>query len=138
MTKPDQLLYFENAAGRLVEHPDRYVRFEYLPGKRALPNFQALHTHQDLLLRRNQWNKVLSDQRLMAPFTPEESAWLVDFELENSRQRAGDVHRAVLIANDVIARLSMSQVLNDAKAAALTYRVFADEAAAVAWLKQIK
>jgi hypothetical protein len=43
----------------------------------------------------------------------------------------------VLLAHDVFARLSSAQVMHEAQAAALTYRVFDTEEAAVAWLKQL-
>ncbi|GAA4509493.1 hypothetical protein GCM10023172_43070 [Hymenobacter ginsengisoli] len=131
------LIYFENAAGRLLEHPDGYVRFEYFPGKRKLTDLQALLTHTGQLLKRNNWNKLLGDQRLMTPFTPEESAWIVDYWLDRARQRPGGIYGAVILANDVFARLSMTQVMTDAKAAALTYRLFDSEEKAVEWLKQL-
>lgn len=68
-------LYFENAAGRLLEHPDQYVILQYHPGKRAFTDLQALLTHTGILLRRNSWHKLLGDQRLMTPFTEEGSKW---------------------------------------------------------------
>jgi hypothetical protein len=35
-------IYFENAAGRLLEHPDGYVYFQYRAGKRTFTDLQAL------------------------------------------------------------------------------------------------
>lgn len=130
-------LYFENTAGRVLEHPDGYVIFEYKPGKRQLSDLQALLTHTGNLLQRNGWNRLLGDQRLMAPFTQEESAWIVDYWLDGSRQRPGGIYGAVILANDVYARLSMDQVMHEARASALTYRLFDSEANAIAWLRQL-
>ncbi|MDQ2771461.1 MAG: hypothetical protein M3Y54_13295 [Bacteroidota bacterium] len=130
-------LYFENSVGRLLEHADGYVIFEYKPGKRQLSDLQALLTHTRNLLDRNKWHRMLGDQRLMAPFTDEETAWIVDYWLDGSRQRPGGIYGAVLLANDVFARLSMAQVMHEAKASALTYRLFDSEASAVAWLREV-
>ena len=130
-------LYFENAAGRVLEHPDGYVIFQYHPGKRQLSDLQALLAHTSTLLQRNGWNRLLGDQRLMAPFTDEESAWIVDYWLDRSRHGPNGIHGAVLLAQDVFARLSNAQVMHDAKAAAMTYRLFDTEEAAVAWLRQL-
>jgi hypothetical protein len=130
-------LYFENTVGRLLEHPDGYVVFIYKPGKRRLADLQALLTHTRNLLERNKWNRLLGDQRLMTPFTDEESAWIVDYWLDGSRQRPGGIYSAIILAHDVFARLSMNQVMHEAKASVLTYRLFDSEAKAVAWLRQV-
>lgn len=130
-------LYFENPVGRVLEHPDGYVVFQYHAGKRKLSELQALLTHTRNLLVRNGWHRLLGDQRLMAPFTEEESAWIVDYWLDSSRQGPQGLYGAVLLAHDVFARLSNDQVMHEAKAAALTYRVFEREEAAVAWLRQL-
>jgi hypothetical protein len=128
-------LYFENAAGRLLEHPDQYVVFQYKAGPRKFSDLQALLTHTGILLRRHNWHKLLGDQRLMAPFTPEESQWIVEYWLDTRHQRTGGIYGAVLLAHDVFARLSMNQVMHEAQAAAMTYRLFEDEAEAAAWLR---
>ncbi|MCC2546460.1 hypothetical protein LJY25_08390 [Hymenobacter sp. BT175] len=130
-------LYFENSAGRLLEHPEGFVVLEYKPGPRKLTDLQALLAHVRNLLDRNAWHRLLGDQRLMAPYTDEERAWIVDYWLDSSRQPAGGIYSAVILANDVFARLSMDQVTHAAKASALTYRVFDSEESAVAWLRQI-
>ncbi|WP_426062253.1 hypothetical protein [Hymenobacter sp. B1770] len=129
-------LYFENKAGRLLEHADGYVVVEYKPGPRELADLQALLTHIRNLLDRNHWHRLLGDQRLMAPYSEAERAWIVDYWLDSSRQRAGGLYSAVLLAHDVFARLSMNQVTHAAQVSALTYRVFDTEQEAVAWLQQ--
>jgi hypothetical protein len=130
-------IYFKNAAATLREHPDGYVVFEYQPGKRKLMDFQAVLMHTGNLLRLKGWNKILGDQRLMAPFSEEETAWVTTYWLDHERQRPGGIYAAVLLANDVFARLAATQVRHEAKAAALTYRLFEQEAEAVAWLLQV-
>jgi hypothetical protein len=130
-------LYFENAAGRLLEHPDQYVIFQYHPGPRTFTDLQALLTHMGILLRRNNWHKLLGDQRLMAPFTKEESQWIVEYWLASPQQRVGGLYGAIIVAHDVFARLSMSQVMHEAQASSLTYRLFEDQALADAWLREL-
>lgn len=127
-------LYFENAAGRLLEHPDNYAIFQYHPGKRKLGDFQALLTHTGLLLSRNGWNRLLGDQRQMSPFTEEENAWIVGHWLGSLR--SASIYAAVIVAQDVFARLAASQLRQDARTSVLIYQVFDTEAAATAWLAQ--
>jgi hypothetical protein len=130
-------LYFENPVGRLLEQPlGNYIVVEYRAGARKFSEFQAFLTHAGQLLNRQGWHKMLGDQRLMAPFTPEEIEWLTDFWLTSAQRRTNTLYGAVLLPNDVFARLSVSQVMNEAKAAAMTYRLFDNEAAAVDWLTQ--
>ncbi|WP_426059243.1 hypothetical protein [Hymenobacter sp. B1770] len=130
-------LYFENATGRLFEHPDGFVILQYKAGKRQFTELKALLTHTGNLLQRNHCNRLLGDQRLMTPYTEEESAWIVNYWLDSSRQAPGGIFGAVLLANDVFARLSNAQVMHDAKAAALTYRHFDKEENAMAWLREL-
>jgi hypothetical protein len=130
-------IYFENPVATLREHPDGYVVFEYHPGPRNFAEFQAVLTHTGNLLRRKQWHKVLGDQRLMTPFTEQETTWITSYWLDHTRHRSGGIYAAVLLANDVFARLAATQLRHEAKAAALTYRLFEDETAAAAWLREV-
>ena len=73
----------------------------------------------------------------MDPFTPEESAWIVDYWLSAEQRGSTTIYGAVLLPEDVFASLSVSQVMLEARAAALTYRMFDSEAAAHEWLGQV-
>ena len=53
-SKHSPKLYFENTAGRLLEHPGGYVVLEYKPGKRKLSDLQALLAPVRNLLECNQ------------------------------------------------------------------------------------
>jgi hypothetical protein len=130
-------LYFENAVGRLLENPRGYLVVEYKPGSRKLSELQAFLHHASQALARNAWNKLLGDQRLMAPFTPEESQWITEYWLSAAQLRTDTVYGAVLLPHDVFARLSVSQLMHDAKASAMTYRLFQEHAEAEAWLIQL-
>lgn len=129
-------IYFTNPAGRVLEHPAGYAVFEYAPGRRQLSDLQALLTHTGQLLRRRQWHRLLGDQRRMTPFTEEESKWILEYWLDPANQHPRGLYAAVLLAEDVFARLATTQLINDAKAAALTYHMFDNEPAASAWLQQ--
>jgi hypothetical protein len=129
-------VYFENPVGRVLEHPDGYALVQYKSGKRQLSHLQAFLTHAGHLLQRRGWHKLLGDQRFMEPFTPEESAWIVDYWLTRAGE-GSEVYGAVVLPNDVFARLSVSQVMNEARAAAMTYRLFDNEHDAKAWLRQL-
>ncbi len=130
-------LYFENAIGRLLENPKGYLVVEYQQGPRKLSELQALLHHASQALARNKWNKLLGDQRLMAPFTPEESKWITEYWLSAAQLRTATVYGAVLLPHDVFARLSVSQLMHDAKASTMTYRLFQEQAEAEAWLGQL-
>lgn len=130
-------VYFQNAVGRLLEHPAGYIVFQYNPGKRVLADFQALLTQAGLLLRRNRWHRILADQRLMAPFTDGETAWASTYWLAPTNQPSGGLFAAVLLANDVFARLATGLMRQEIQSPVLTYRVFDNEAGAAAWLQQV-
>jgi hypothetical protein len=133
----EPILYFENPAGRIFAHGDGFIVFQYSAGKRSFTDFQELLTQTSNLLDRNNWNRLLADQRLMAPHTQEEAAWIVgNWLTEIGRRRRGGIYGAVLLAHDVFARLAMNEVMGHAPESTITYRVFETENLAVAWLTQ--
>ncbi len=125
-----EALHYENAIGRLLEHPHGYAVVEYHAGPRQLRELQALLAQLARLLTRRRWNRVLIDQRQLRPFTPAESEWLRTHWL----RRPESFHGAIVLPHDVFARLASSQLVLEARAAALSYRFFDDPAAAAAWL----
>lgn len=129
-------IYFENSVGRISEHPDGYAHVTYHAGPRKLDHYQAFLTHTSQLLRRQGWRKLLGDQRLMAPFTEEERLWIVDYWLTRSTVDS-QIYGAVLVPQDVFARLSVSQMISEAREAALTYRLFDNEVEAASWLRKL-
>jgi hypothetical protein len=129
-------IYFENPAGRLSEHAQGYAIINYKPGKRVFSDFQALLTHLTHLLRRRGWHKVLSDQRALSPFTEQEQAYIRARWQETAPGSHHERLVAALLPHDVYARLSAHLVINDAHEGDVTYRIFEDEFAAGAWLRQ--
>ncbi|MCR5886622.1 hypothetical protein LRS06_02295 [Hymenobacter sp. J193] len=126
-------LYFENPVGRVLEHPDGYALVQYHPGPRKLHHLQAFLTHTVQLLRLRNWDRMLGDQRQMEPFTPEENEWVLGYWLSEENQ-GHRVFGAVLLAEEDFAQLPAEFTRQDGEAAALTYHLFANEAAATSWL----
>lgn len=129
-------LYFENPVGRLLEHPDGYAVVAYNAGQRKLSDMQAFLTHASQLLQARGWRKMLGDQHLMSPFTEEERLWIQNFWVSRT-SRGETIYGAVVLPQDVFARLSVNLVMSDAQESALTYRLFDNEADAKAWLKKL-
>ncbi|GGF22065.1 hypothetical protein [Hymenobacter cavernae] len=130
------LVYYENAVGRVSEHANGYAIVQYKPGKRLLGDFQALLTHLGHLLQRRSWHKVLTDQRAMTPFTDEERRWIREQWLTTQTERHQDVMVAMLLPEDVFARLATNLVMHEAQEGILHYQIFQDEVSAAAWLRQ--
>jgi hypothetical protein len=128
-------LYYQNAIGRLYEHPDGYAVVDYNAGKRKLSDYQAFLNHLEHLLKRRGWNKMLANQRLMEPFSDEERTWITEQWLVVSHALQREMIAAVLLPNDVFARLAMSTLMQGAREGALVYRVFNDAGEAAKWLR---
>ena len=137
MLAPASRLYFNNPVGRVMEHPEGYAHVIYEPGTRRLDYLQAFLTHTGQLLRLRGWHRIFGDQRLMTPYTPEESQWIVDYWLTAEQRGSATIYGAVLLSEDAFAQLPASQVMTEAKASALTYRLFDSEVAAQEWLRQV-
>jgi hypothetical protein len=128
-------LYYENAVGRLYEHPEGFALFRFKPGKRKFSELQGLLIQVRDLLESKGWNRFLADNTLLTPFTPEEVAWIAN-HWSTAAQRQGGLYGAVVLAQDVFARLAMGQVMHQVHDTAMHFRRFETEAEALAWLLQ--
>lgn len=98
--------YFENAVGRLLEHPvERYITVEYHTGPRQLGELQSFLNHAGQLLAQRGWDQLRSDTSMMAAFTAEELVWIIDY-WSTKTHRPTDLYSAMLLPHDVFARLS--------------------------------
>jgi len=129
-------IYYENLTGRLYEHPDGYVIVDYKAGQRNFTDYRAFLNHLENLMKRRGWNKMLANQRLMSPFTEEERTWIREQWLTVSHALQREMIAAVLLPEDVFARLSVSTLMHDAREGALIYRIFNDAQVAAAWLRE--
>lgn len=131
-------LYFENSGGRIWEEPAGFLRLEYSPGQREIAQFRALLTHAAQALYRRGWSRILIDQRAMTPFSPAEQDWMSTQWLPQAVREYGYRYGAVLVAQDVFARLAMNQLMLASRGLAHAYRTFESEAAAMAWLGAVE
>jgi len=134
MISPINRLYFENAAGRVEEDTDGYVRLVYYPNPRQSLVWQGLLQHTKHLLTRQGLGLMLIDQRRMPPFSSADQNWLVEQWIPQAILEGGYRYGAIIQAEDAFARLSMETVRTQARNSPLTYRYFQDEQSAVAWL----
>ena len=72
----------------------------------------------------------------MSPSTEEETTWVAEYGLDVTRQRPSGIYAAVLLADNVFARLAATQLGYENEQAALTYRLFNDEDESATWLGQ--
>ncbi len=134
-------LYFKNSVGQVSEQAvgrrDGHVVVTYAEGPHRLADLQTLLGHAKQLMARRGWHKVLGDQRQHAMFTAEETEWLTQYWLQMAQQRSRLLYGAVLLPEEVFAQLPREQALNEGQAAAMTYRLFDEQAAAEAWLAKL-
>ncbi len=128
--------YFENALATVSEHPDDYVVFTYRAGEHNLTDLQQALTYTGNLLYQREWHRVLLDQRLMTTLTPTERAVIAAYWLEQTQPDGYGICVASILAQDVFARLSATQLRAEMQEANVAYNLFADELSASAWLRQ--
>jgi hypothetical protein len=98
--------YFENAVGRLLEHPvEQYVLVEYRTGPRQLSELQAFLNQAGQLLAQRGWDNVQRHEGMMAAFTPAELAWITEY-WSSKTHRPTDLYSAMLLPHDIFAQLS--------------------------------
>jgi hypothetical protein len=98
--------YFENAVGRLLEHPvEQYILVEYRTGPRKLSELQAFLNHAGQILAQRGWDNVQRHEGMMAACTPEEIAWITEYWNTKTHCRT-DLYGAMLLPHDVFAQLS--------------------------------
>jgi hypothetical protein len=130
------LLFFENAMGRILEHPNGYVLIRYHPSKRTLVDLQDFLTNVGRLLQLRGWHKLLSDQRLLSPLTEEEQALILDY-WQARHFTFGATAGAVLLSSNILTQLSFARIREQANGS-LRYRHFENELDADAWLRQLQ
>ncbi|QIL75240.1 hypothetical protein [Hymenobacter sp. HDW8] len=127
-------IYYENPIGRAVEDPMGFARLTYQPGLRSFDEFKDLLRHVMKLLIRQQDGCLLIDQRVMTPFTPEEQEYVIQQWLPRLVEEGGYRYGAVLVAQNVFARLATATVISAVRDLSITYQYFEQEAEAITWL----
>lgn len=130
-------VFFENRAGQVLAHPAGYAVLRYRPARRQPGDLAALLTHLGRLLLAHGWTRFLADNRQMTPFSQAEKEWFVQNWLGLGPQavpRPAPLQAALVLPAEVIARLSITQMMNEANPASLAYRAFSELAPAEAYL----
>lgn len=135
MPVPEIRLYFENAVGRVLEHPDSYALIQYHSGPRQMHLLQAFLTHTGQLLQLRGWHRLISDHRVMVPFTGEESTWILEYWLTRQTEGGGTIIGAGVFPAEQVAQMPAAHVEQEAHLPGLTFRMFTDEKQAAAWLQ---
>lgn len=133
-------LLFENPAGQLLAQAlpvGGYAVIEHRAGPRRFADVQTLLGQAKLLLAKRGWHKLIGDQRVMEPFTPEEHHWITQLWLNTSQPRRRPLFGAVLLPADVFTKLPPAVADAPAQVSAMTYRLFTDLASAHTWLEQL-
>ena len=80
------------------------------------------------------WNRFLTDQRLLDPYTPEEAAWIVNHWRNTAAEHPEGLYGAVVMSHNVFTRLVMGQIVQEANTAdTMHFRRFETEPEATAW-----
>ncbi|WBO85990.1 hypothetical protein [Hymenobacter yonginensis] len=108
-------VYFENAVGRILEHPEGYAWVIYKDTRRGITEFRALLTHLGQLLLRRGWSRILVDMHLIQPLSEPEKQFLVDEWYSRKIARPEHVCVAYLAAQDAVSRLSIHQIQAEAR-----------------------
>jgi hypothetical protein len=108
-------IYFENAVGRILEHPEGYAWVLYKETPRSITELRSLLTHLGHLLLRRQWRRILVDMHLIQPLSEPEKQFLIDEWYSRKIARPQQLCVAYIAARDAIARLSIHQIQPEAR-----------------------
>lgn len=128
-------LYFNNALGRVYLYAPDYVRIDWQTAPMTRVDLRAVYEHTLHLLKRSGLTKVLSDHRLMPPYTPEDRDWLMRDWVPRAVREASYAHCAVVQAHDLFNRQATQALAGEvAQTTTLTVQYFDQLDPALAWL----
>ncbi|WP_324674325.1 hypothetical protein [Hymenobacter sp. GOD-10R] len=129
-------LYFQNAAGQLLEDPAGFLRANWYSHPRGFDDTRALFTQMQRGLQRYGWSRILVNQVGMQSFSAQEQSWVAQEWLPQAVQEGGYRHGAVVVSREVLVRLATAYITTQVKGLPLVYRSFDTEAEAIQWLLQ--
>ena len=128
-------MYFNNALGRVYHYAPDYVRIDWQTAPMSRLELRAVYEHTLHLLRRSGLRKVLSDHRLMPPYTPEDRDWLLHNWVPRAIAEAGYSHCAVVQVDDEFNHQTTQQLAAEvAQQTKLAVQYFDQLAPAQTWL----
>ena len=126
----------QNASGQVLTDPAGFVRVHWSGQARTFAETRAVLTAVSDALARYGWGRVLINQTLMQPFSPQEQQWVTQEWLPTAVRTSGYRFGAVVVAANVLTRLATAFVTTNFSDLPLRYRSFDAEGEAVAWLLQ--
>ncbi|UOQ69868.1 hypothetical protein [Hymenobacter volaticus] len=109
-TSTKHAAYFENAIGRITEHPEGYAFVLYYNVPRQLNDLRALLMHLGQLLLRRGWHRILVDMYSIQPLTEPEKAMLAKEWYGGVIARPQRICTAFIMAKDAVTRLSIREI----------------------------
>lgn len=129
--------YFENRAGLVLEHPAaHYAELRYSASRRQAGDLAALLTSLGRLLLQRGWARFLADNRQMTPFSASEKEWFTTYWLGGEVARPAPLLGVIILPAEVIARLSVLELVQHPAKRSLRYVTFTDPAEAQAYVSQ--
>lgn len=120
----------------MLADPAGFVRVQWNGQARTFAETQAVLTAVSDALARYGWGRVLINQTLMQPFSPQEQQWVTQEWLPAAVRTSGYRFGAVVVSANVLTRLATAFVTTTFSDLPLRYRSFDTEGEAVAWLLQ--
>ncbi|AYA36323.1 hypothetical protein D3Y59_04145 [Hymenobacter oligotrophus] len=125
---------FANAGGRIAQAHPAYLLLEWLPGASQPEVVTAVFERLLLAMRLTGCRCVLTDQRQMPPLDAAVQRWVAEQWLPRAAAEAGYSHCAVLLSENVFARLGAVTWVSQYQPKAVVYQAFASPEAAAEWL----
>ncbi|UYZ60042.1 hypothetical protein [Hymenobacter latericus] len=125
---------FANAGARVVQVHPGYLQLEWRPGATQPEVATAVFEGLLLAMRLTGCHRVLSDQRQMPPLPPATQRWVAEQWLPKAAAEAGYSHCAVLLSQNVFARLGAVTWISQYQPKAVQYQAFENPDEATRWL----
>ncbi|SFQ35204.1 hypothetical protein [Hymenobacter arizonensis] len=103
-------IYFQNAIGRIVEHPNGYAFVQYHRAKWDVALLRVLLVHLGELLLSRGWSRILVNLQFIEPLSNVEKEFLVAEWYSCKIPRPVSVVTAYVLADNVFARLAIHEL----------------------------
>jgi hypothetical protein len=103
-------LYFQNAVGKVVEHPDGYAFVQYNQVKWDVELLRNLLEHLGNLLLHRGWHRILVDLQHIEPLSAKEKQFLIAEWYSCKIPRPASVTTAYTPAENVFSRLAIHEL----------------------------
>jgi hypothetical protein len=137
LPRAQEILYFQNAAGRVFHHPSGYARLAWSSDRTSLDVVKAFYEQVLALLLNTSARKILSDHGQRAPLPAAAQSWLTENWIPRALNQARTRHCAIVEGADPLHRLSTQSVVSSSPSGFIFQR-FSTVEEAEAWLQSVK